>query len=105
MFALLSVMRVTTSGAEQTAVTITCAPTYARSSVRLIVPESGIDLVAVERALIQFALDSRGGNRTRAAAFLGLTRSALIYRMQKYGLASAGRVGPLPRAPFCGTPQ
>lgn len=50
------------------------------------VPTSGVDLEAVERALIVFALDATGGNRTRAAGLLRLTRSALLYRMQKYGL-------------------
>jgi two-component system NtrC family response regulator len=51
------------------------------------VPESGVALEAVERALIVFALEMTGGNRTRAATFLRLTRSALLYRMQKHGLA------------------
>jgi DNA-binding NtrC family response regulator len=50
------------------------------------VPASGVDLEAVERALIVFALDAAGGNRTRAARLLRLTRSALLYRLQKYGL-------------------
>ena len=50
------------------------------------VPESGVDLEAVERALIIFALDATSGNRTRAARLLRLTRSALLYRLQKYGL-------------------
>jgi two-component system, NtrC family, response regulator AtoC len=47
-----------------------------------------VDLEAVERALIVFALDTTGGNRTRAARLLRLTRSALLYRLQKYGLTS-----------------
>lgn len=50
------------------------------------VPASGVALEAVERALIVFALDMTGGNRTRAAKLLRLTRSALLYRLQKYGL-------------------
>ena len=50
------------------------------------VPATGVDLEAVERALIVFALDATGGNRTHAARLLRLTRSALLYRMQKYGL-------------------
>lgn len=54
----------------------------------VIVPDSGVDLEAVERALIVFALDTTGGNRTRAARLLRLTRSALLYRLQKYGLTS-----------------
>ena len=52
----------------------------------LTVPLTGVELIAVERALIQFALDLHGGNRTHAAAFLGLSRSALLYRIQKYHL-------------------
>ncbi len=58
------------------------------SGATLAVPAAGIDLEAVERALIVFALTSSGGNHTRAARFLGLSRSALIYRMHKYGLAA-----------------
>ncbi len=52
----------------------------------VIVPPSGVDLEAVERALIVFALESVAGNRTRAAKLLRLTRSALLYRMHKYNL-------------------
>lgn len=55
--------------------------------VVIAVPESGADIEAVERALIVFALEQTGGNRTRAARFLHLSRSALIYRMHKHGLA------------------
>lgn len=52
------------------------------------VPTSGVPLDALERALIVFALRSSEGNRTRAARFLGLSRSALIYRMHKHGLVT-----------------
>ena len=52
------------------------------------VPASGIDLDAVERALIAFAIQTADGNRTRAAQWLHLTRSALIYRLQKYALST-----------------
>ncbi|MCG8418232.1 MAG: sigma 54-interacting transcriptional regulator [Proteobacteria bacterium] len=40
----------------------------------------------VERATIVGALDACGGNQTRAAKQLGLSRRALIYKMEKYGL-------------------
>ncbi|MCA9679437.1 MAG: sigma 54-interacting transcriptional regulator, partial [Myxococcales bacterium] len=40
----------------------------------------------VERAAIVAALDASGGNQTRAAAQLGLSRRALIYKLEKYGL-------------------
>jgi len=47
-------------------------------------PEEGIDLEAVERDLIGQALRRTGGNRTRAAKLLGVTRRILGYRMEKY---------------------
>jgi two-component system NtrC family response regulator len=56
--------------------------------VTVSVPASGIDLEAVERALIVFALETTAGNRTRASRLLHLTRSALLYRLQKYGLTA-----------------
>ena len=54
------------------------------------VSATGVALTAVERSLIQYALDVHQGNRTRAAVFLRLSRSALLYRMQKYHLDSSG---------------
>ena len=64
--------------------------------VTVVVPPFGVDLQAVERALIVFALELTAGNRTRAAKLLRLARSALIYRMHKYRVigrevTSAGR--------------
>lgn len=47
-------------------------------------PETGIDLEEVERDLILAALEKTNWNQTRAARYLNLTRSALIYRMQKF---------------------
>ncbi len=46
-------------------------------------------LAAIERACIYAALDRANGNQTRAAAMLGLTRRALISRMEKHGLRRA----------------
>ncbi|HEU0032129.1 MAG TPA: sigma 54-interacting transcriptional regulator [Kofleriaceae bacterium] len=43
-------------------------------------------LAEVEREAIVGALDAEGGNQTRAARRLGLSRRALIYKMEKYGL-------------------
>jgi two-component system, NtrC family, response regulator AtoC len=43
-------------------------------------------IAEVERATLVAALDAAGGNQTRAAQRLGLSRRALIYRMEKYGL-------------------
>lgn len=49
-------------------------------------PEGGISLEEVEKQLIVKALEKSGGNQTRAAQLLGITRSALLYRMQKHGI-------------------
>ncbi len=43
-------------------------------------------LVAVERALISQALDVARGNRTEAAALLGLNRTTLVEKLRKYGV-------------------
>lgn len=49
-------------------------------------PPEGVSLEAVEKALIEQALARTGGNRTRSAKLLGISRDTLLYRMQKYGL-------------------
>ncbi len=46
-------------------------------------------LAEVERAAIIAALEADGQNQTRAARRLGLSRRALIYKMEKYGLKAA----------------
>lgn len=56
------------------------------SSLVVRFPDEGISLEEVEKELIIKALQKSGGNQTRAAKFLGITRSALLYRIQKYGL-------------------
>ena len=50
------------------------------------IPDEGLSLEAVERELIRRALAKAGGNQTRAARLLGISRQTLIYRLQKYGL-------------------
>ncbi|MHB1411760.1 MAG: sigma-54-dependent transcriptional regulator [Thermoleophilia bacterium] len=57
-----------------------------RSAPPVELPSSGIELKQVERDLIAQALDRTGGNRTRAARLLGISRHTLLYRMEKYGL-------------------
>ena len=46
-------------------------------------------LALIERNAIVAALDSNQGNQTRTALQLGLSRRALIYKMEKYGLKAA----------------
>ena len=54
--------------------------------VPLHLPEAGLDVEAVERQLILQALQKFGGNQTRAAHFLNISRRALAYRLKKHGL-------------------
>jgi DNA-binding NtrC family response regulator len=49
-------------------------------------PIGGVVLDDVERSLVVQALDRAGGNRTRAAALLGLHRDQIRYRIEKFGL-------------------
>ncbi len=50
------------------------------------IPPGGIDIEDVEKGLIEKALEITQGNQTRAAKLLNLSRDALRYRMQKFGL-------------------
>jgi transcriptional regulator with PAS, ATPase and Fis domain len=49
-------------------------------------PVEGIDLGQLELDLVTQALERTGGNRTRAAELLGLTRHQIHYRLQKLRL-------------------
>ena len=50
-------------------------------------PPPGTDLEAWERAMIERALSESGGNQTRAAQRLGISRDTLRYRLKKFGLS------------------
>jgi two-component system NtrC family response regulator len=47
-------------------------------------------LEQVERRMIEQALDQHGGNITRVAKALGLSRTALYRRLERHGLAEPG---------------
>ncbi len=49
-------------------------------------PDGGLDLEELEQELLRQALDKAGGNQSRAARLLGLSRYAFIYRLKKYAL-------------------
>jgi two-component system, NtrC family, response regulator PilR len=57
----------------------------------LTLPEGGVNLDGIldktERALIDRALERTNGNRTQAAALLGITFRSLRYRLSKHGIA------------------
>jgi DNA-binding NtrC family response regulator len=54
--------------------------------VHMELPDDGLSLEDVERDLLQAALVKHDWNQTKAAMYLNITRSALLYRMQKFGL-------------------
>ena len=51
-----------------------------------VLPEEGVDLEQVDRGLLVQALDRTDGNQSAAARLLGISRYALRYRMEKYGM-------------------
>jgi len=63
------------------------APRYSSSNVVIDFPDKGISLEELEKELILKALDKSGGNQTKAAQLLGITRSALLYRSQKHDIS------------------
>ena len=53
------------------------------------IPPEGISLEKVEEALIRQALKIAKGNQTKAAKLLDISRDALRYRMQKFGITES----------------
>ena len=56
----------------------------AKIAVPFSLPEGGVILEQLEAQLISQAMDKSHGNQSKAARLLGLTRSALLYRMKKH---------------------
>jgi DNA-binding NtrC family response regulator len=57
------------------------------------IPPDGLSLEVLERELIVQALEMAGGNKSRAARLLGLTRRTLYSRMERHGLRRPGEDG------------
>jgi DNA-binding NtrC family response regulator len=55
-----------------------------------VLPDKGVVLEEVEKSLVRQALERTGGNKSRAAELLGLTRATLRYRIEKLGLGDPG---------------
>lgn len=51
-----------------------------------VIPPNGVILDEIEKKYILEALKIKRGNKLQAAKMLGISRSALLYRMAKYGL-------------------
>ncbi len=63
-------------------------PELRRPVVRSAARDGAASMAEAERSAIAAALESSGGNKSRAAGILGITRATLRAKMVKYGLAS-----------------
>jgi DNA-binding NtrC family response regulator len=78
--------------ARSSEVAISDLPDFLRSQPQadgavVSLPQHGISLVEVEKQMILEALKRCGGNQTRAARYLGMSRRTLAYRLEKYGVS------------------
>jgi DNA-binding protein Fis len=48
-----------------------------------VMPEKGVNLEEFELSLVRQAMERSGGNQTRAAELLGISRDQLRYRLKK----------------------
>lgn len=71
-------------------VTTRAEPTSSVEMPDLSIPPSGTSLERVEEELIRQALSRTGGNQTRAAKLLDISRDALRYKMKKFHLQETG---------------
>jgi len=55
----------------------------------VILGPQGVDIRQVERLLVEQAMGLAGGNQSRAAGLLRLSRDQLRYRLEKFGLLKA----------------
>ena len=69
-----------------------CTREHRIANLRMELPDEGISLEDVERELLLAALEKHNWNQTKAAAFLHITRSTLLYRMQKFDLERSKKV-------------
>ncbi len=60
--------------------------THSDNGKAIELPGDGLSLKEVERELIVQAFNKAGGNQTKAAKLLDISRDALRYKMQKFGL-------------------
>jgi DNA-binding NtrC family response regulator len=58
-----------------------------------LLPPEGVQLESVEMSLVEQAMRRSGGNQTRAAEMLGISRDQLRYRLKKLEGTAAGAIG------------
>ncbi len=61
-------------------------PAAAASTDGFTLPEGGVSLERVEESFVRQAMEQAGGNQTRAAQLLDISRDALRYKLKKLGL-------------------
>ncbi len=64
------------------------SPTEIRGSSNFTLPPNGVHLDSLEADLIHQALTRTKGNQSKTACLLGISRHALLYRLQKHGLTT-----------------
>jgi len=57
-----------------------------KQNVQFSIPDEGMNLEDAEKSYILSALEKTGGNKTKAARLLGLSRDTLRYRMEKFNI-------------------
>ena len=75
--------------AERGVLDAACLPDSVRASADAPAPPAGQmrrQIADLEQRSIQDALDAENGNQTRAARRLGISRRALLYKLEKYGI-------------------
>jgi DNA-binding NtrC family response regulator len=58
-----------------------------------LLPPEGVQLESVEMSLVEQAMKRSGGNQTRAAELLGISRDQLRYRLKKLEGTAVGALG------------
>jgi two-component system NtrC family response regulator len=77
-------------------ITVSDLPDFLRNehasvdTLQLNLPPQGISLEAVEKELIERALNRFNWNQTHTAQYLDISRKALMYRMEKHGIRRPG---------------
>lgn len=61
---------------------------YKRKENLFLLPDEGVCLEDLEKELFRQALEKAGGNQTKAAVLLGISRSTFLYRLQKHKINS-----------------